>query len=64
MVRIALRHHAGLVTEQTLDLVQIYSTLHESRGERVPHVVKAEAWNACPTAQLHHATLDVNMIAP
>ena len=45
-------------------LVPIYSTLHESRGERVPHVVQAEVWNACPTAQSHHATVDVTMITP
>jgi len=28
MVRIALHHQAGLVTKQTLDLVQIHATLH------------------------------------
>ena len=52
MMRIPLRHQAGLVTKQTLDIVQIYSTLDESCGERVPHVVKAEVWNSCPIASL------------
>jgi hypothetical protein len=63
MMRIPLRYQPGLVTEQALYLVQIYFTLHESRGKHVPHVVKAEVWNACQTAQLDHATLDINMIA-
>lgn len=48
MVRIALRHCPGLVTEQPLDLVEVDPPLHESRRERVPHVVKAEVGNACP----------------
>jgi hypothetical protein len=63
MMRIPLRRQAGLVTKQTLYLVQIYSTLHDSCGKHVPHVMKAEVWNACQTAQSHHATVDVNMIA-
>lgn len=40
-----------LLTKQTLDFVQIYSTLHESRGERVPPLVETEVWNTCPIAR-------------
>jgi hypothetical protein len=47
-MRIALRHRPGFVTEQPLDPVQIDSPLHESRGERVPHIVEAEIWNTGP----------------
>lgn len=47
-MRIPLRHRARRVAEQTLDFVEIDPPLHESRGERVPHVVKAEVTNACP----------------
>ena len=48
-MRIALRHGPGLVTEQTLNLEQIDLALHESCGERVPHVVDAAIGNSAQT---------------
>jgi hypothetical protein len=45
MMRIALRHQAGLVPEQALHLVEIHVSLHEPRGEGVPHVMEAEVRN-------------------
>lgn len=46
-MRIALRHRAGLVPEQTLDFVQIDSPLHESRRERVPHTYLVRSKAEC-----------------
>ena len=65
-MRIALRHRAGLVTEQTLDLVEIDPALHEPSRERVPHVVKAEIENPCPIpcfTKLPHQETDLQCIA-
>ena len=52
MMRIALRHRARLVAEQSLYPVQIDSPLDEPRGERVPHIMETKVWNASSIASL------------
>ncbi len=52
MMRIALRHQIRLVPEQSLDFVEVYTTLNQSRGEGMPHIVKPEVWNSGPGASL------------
>ena len=52
MIRIALRHRPGLMTEQPLDLVEIGPPLHQSCRERVPHAMKPEIGNPRPILRL------------
>jgi hypothetical protein len=42
MVRVPLRHHDALVTQQLLHLVKVLTGLYEPRREGVPQVVKME----------------------
>ena len=51
-MRIALRHHRRLVSEEPLNLVEIHPALNQPRGEGVSHVVKPEIWNSGPIARL------------
>ena len=52
MVRIPLRHQIRLMPQQPLNLVEVHTTLNQSRGEGVSHVVKPEIWNSGPIARL------------
>lgn len=55
-MRMALCHRPGLVTEQPSDLIEIDPTLHQSRRERVPHVMKAEIGNTGPIPRFTELT--------
>ena len=47
MMRIALRHRCGFVSQQALDLVQIDSSLCEPSGKRMPQVMKTKIAQIC-----------------
>ncbi len=47
-MRVPLRHHAGLVSQQALHLVQIDAALHEACRKGVPKAVETEYGYARP----------------
>ena len=52
MMRVALRHQIRLMPQQPLNLVEVHTTLNQSRGEGVSHVVKPEILNSGAIASL------------